>query len=529
MLATLGLHLGLCASSLHAPEAPAFRGPEAVAAALEELSRESRGALALETIATTREGRPVVAATLALPGPAPAAARPAVLVTANLEGSQHAATELALEVLRELLRRRDEPEVRAVLERTAVCAVPLPSPDAAARLLRRPLVESSSNARPTDDDRDGRIDEDGPEDLDGDGEILAMRVPDPDGPWVVDAADPRLLRPAAGAPPGAARFRLLEEGTDDDGDGLVNEDPPGGVDISRSFPHEPEPRGPGSGPYPASEPEARGLLELVLARPGLQAAVTYGAHDNLLALPEARDGPPSKRGEHRVAKKDLELYARAAEKHRELTGRKERPRGAPPRGAWHETLYFDFGLPSFAVSLGPGDPPDVPPQTDPSFVPWRPLDHPTLGRVALGGWRPYRRGRISAADAAAMAPAQARLLLWLLGSLARVEIDGLRVEDRGGVYEVRARLVNLGAFPTGIAQGVFTGRRSPLSAEISGGGLRILGEDARKTIDALDGGASRELRWTVLGARGAAAKIEARLRTQVLSTAGFELSTGGSL
>ena len=40
--------------------------------------------------------------------------------------------------------------------------------------------------RPIDQDRDGLVDEDGPEDLDGDGEITWMRGPDPAGDWIAD-------------------------------------------------------------------------------------------------------------------------------------------------------------------------------------------------------------------------------------------------------------------------------------------------------------------------------------------------------
>jgi hypothetical protein len=529
-LLSLSFNLLLAPGLLPAADPDAWRSPEEIQAALESLVSASGGAAVLEKLAVTREGRVVSLLTLALPSSLPAAGRPSILLVANLEGRLHAASELALDVAAEILRRRDEPETRALLERTALHVVALASPDAAARRFRRPLEESSRTTRPRDDDRDGRMDEDGPEDLDGDGEILWMRIPDPDGPWVIDGADARVLRPAADSPGTAARFRLVSEGVDSDGDGAVNEDPPGGIDLSRSFPHEREEAAPDTGPYPASEPEARALLELLIQRPEVQLVLAHGARDNLLAPPEQRDGPPQLRGEHRLARADGALHARIAEKYRALTGKKEAPGGPPPRGSLLETAYFDFGLPALGVSVLVEPLPDAPPADSDALRPWRPYDHPTLGAVHIGGWRPFRRGHLSREETRARAAAESQLVLWLLGSLARVELDGWRVDDRGGgLFEVRARIANRGELPTGCAQGVFTGRRAPLGASLTGEGLRTIDSGPRQRLDALAGGASRELRWTVIGKPGARVELEARLRSLVLVKRSLELRAGGSL
>jgi len=46
------------------------------------------------------------------------------------------------------------------------------------------------------EDNDGQVDEDGPEDLDGNGLITMMRVKSPEGRWLIDPEEPRLMRPA---------------------------------------------------------------------------------------------------------------------------------------------------------------------------------------------------------------------------------------------------------------------------------------------------------------------------------------------
>jgi hypothetical protein len=134
-----------------------------------------------------------------------------VLVTANLEGGYPATSELVLAVIESILSRRTEPDVQAALAHGAIAFVPCASPDAAARPFTKPLRESHLNARPDDEDRDGRTDEDGPNDLDGDGEVLSLRVPDAEGAFVLDPRDERLLKPVEPSEERAARFRVLEK------------------------------------------------------------------------------------------------------------------------------------------------------------------------------------------------------------------------------------------------------------------------------------------------------------------------------
>ncbi len=520
--------------------------PEQLHAALQDLAAQNPDLLTLETIARSREGRAVAAVTLARAGKTPPASRQAVLVAAGLEATLLHTSFVALAMLREVTRRKGEPELRALLESHVVYLVPQANPDGASRCFAKPRRENPFNSVPRDEDRDSRVDEDGPDDIDLDGEILQMRVPDPEGPLVVDGADPRLLRSYSPADAGSARFRVIEEGADSDGDGVLNEDPPGGVDVAANFPHELEARAAGSGPYAASEPESKALIDFLLAHPNIQAVLTYGAHDNVINPPPPRDGPPEKRGEHRLWKKDAELHAELARRYRELTGLKAKPQDDSPRGAWHETAYFTLGVPSFAACLFGGEPPGA--ATEPSlekrwldwndaslkgsgFVPWRPFAHPQLGTVHIGGWRPLVRRNPAPAEAAALAPAQVRFLESLAGVLPRVEVESVRVTElESGLFEVRARVTNRGEWPTAWVQGVHTSRRAPLNVEVSGEGLKFVGDDARRIIDSLDGrGGSRELTWVVLGPRGGAIAVNVRARGQPLASRKMELSPGGSL
>ena len=77
--------------------------------------------------------------------------------------------------------------------------------------------------------------------------------------------DPRLLVPIRPGEEVAASYELLgAEGIDNDGDGRINEDPPGGYDMNRNWPADWQPghvQG-GAGPYPLCWPETRAIGRL---------------------------------------------------------------------------------------------------------------------------------------------------------------------------------------------------------------------------------------------------------------------------
>ena len=125
-----------------------------------------------------------------------------------------------------------------------------------------------------DNDQDGRLDEDPPEDLDGDGVIYQMRYrvrpgEEEEGNATLDPRDPtgRLMRTSRGGDV-EGEWVVVSEGYDSDGDGRFNEDGIGGLDLHRNYPENWRPapgldatgRGytqRGAGEYPLSEIETR--------------------------------------------------------------------------------------------------------------------------------------------------------------------------------------------------------------------------------------------------------------------------------
>jgi hypothetical protein len=382
------------------------------------LSRELRRLVAgsssakLTSLGTTLGGRDILVVEIAHPGGMPLTQRPGVLVVGNLEGDQLVGSSHALETVRYLLANATSPAVKSVLDANVVYLIPRLNPDGAEVSFASVKADRSGNARPYDDDNDGRVDEDGPEDLNGDGLITVRRVKDPAGEYMIDPADPRLLKKADVAKGEVGAYKLYWEGVDSDGDGFINEDGPGGVDLNRNFQHDYPYFDAAAGPHMVSERESRALMDFVLAHRNIAAILTFGSSDNLVTPPDAAGklaaptplslmafadasnakvfesgmipGQPAFRGggggfgggvfgggggtrlrgaqpgannnpasgrrpDTTVNRADIEYYRAVSEAYKSITGIKSLPPLRRARGAFFQYGYFQYGVPSFST------------------------------------------------------------------------------------------------------------------------------------------------------------------------------------
>jgi len=260
------------------------------------LTRELRSlangsdAVSMESMGTTLEGRQVWVLEIGNPGGTPLEDRPAVLVVANLEGDHLVGSHLALEMVRYLTQNAGDEAVREILADQTIYVFPRLNPDGAEAMFARVKWDRKTNAFPFDDDNDGRVDEDGPEDLNGDRYITLMRVADPAGAYMVDPDGSRLMKRADATKGEAGAYTLYWEGTDSDNDGFYNEDGPGGVDLNRNFQHEYPYWQAGSGLHMVSEVESRALMDFAIAHGNIAAILTFGHTDNLVTPPDSRGG-----------------------------------------------------------------------------------------------------------------------------------------------------------------------------------------------------------------------------------------------
>jgi len=196
---------------------------------------------------------------------------PAVLVVANMEGTVPIASEAALYLAQNIL---DKPELRR--DRTwyiLVCG----NPDAAALYFQKPLRLDARNARPHNDDMDDQEDEDGVDDLDGNGIITTMRVQDPQGEWILIPGESRLMKKADANKGEKGKYKIYSEGRDNDKDGTLNEDGPGGVNPGINFPHLFKFYTKSGGTWAGSEEETFHLIKFISEHREIGLTFCFGA------------------------------------------------------------------------------------------------------------------------------------------------------------------------------------------------------------------------------------------------------------
>ena len=288
------LGFAAAAGSAAAQEPPKYHTYAEMTAALQSLAGAHKTIARISSIGKTRGGRDIWAVEIANPAGLPPAKRPALLVAANFEGDHLIGSEIALSVVEFLLKNyAGNAEVKDRLDNSTIYVIPRVNPDGAEGYFAPVRTGRRANTSPRDDDNDGRTDEDGPEDLNNDGFITVMRVKAAGGEYMIDPEEPRLVEKADPKKGESGAYKLFWEGKDNDGDGFINEDPPGGTDINRNFAHEYPYYKAEAGPHMVSEDESRALMEWIVVHRNVAAILTFGESDNLIVPPTSagRLGP----------------------------------------------------------------------------------------------------------------------------------------------------------------------------------------------------------------------------------------------
>jgi hypothetical protein len=349
----------ILAPALQAQDTYPYHDDDALSSAVRELESRHENLVQVMDVASTPGGGVVRAVRLG--AGEGAENRPALLVVAGAYGPHLVGTEVALHVAQSLASSYGgDSTITRLLDRTTIYLVLAANPDAAAAFFERPQRERTRNASPYDDDRDSEVDEDGPEDLDGNGLITMMRVLDPAGDWLSDPENPELMRKADPVKGESGAYRVYVEGIDNDGDEAWNEDPPGGIDVNRNLPRGYEFFSEGAGLYPVEAPEARAIAQFYLEHPNIAAVYVLGPQDNLLeawkherersAVGTGEDGAGRRRSRRpltSVLEVDEPYFAEVARRFREITGLESGPASAPSSGDVLASAYYDMGRWSF--------------------------------------------------------------------------------------------------------------------------------------------------------------------------------------
>lgn len=205
--------------------------------------------------------------------------KPGHWICGSTHGNEFTGTEVCLYTIDKLVSGYGaDKDITALVDRKTFYICPIVNPDGVFNSVERGISQRQ-NSMLRDDDGDGRVNEDGPDDLDGDGFITQFRWRDAKGAFVVDDADPRLMvRVAPNDQTAKERWSVIVEDKDNDGDGRRGEDPEAGIDLNRNFPEgwwNDQGFPGGSGDYPTSAPESRALAEFFHTHPNILMAQFY--------------------------------------------------------------------------------------------------------------------------------------------------------------------------------------------------------------------------------------------------------------
>jgi hypothetical protein len=246
----------------------------------------------IESYGRSHEGRDLWVATITDSSTGTHDTKPAHWVDANIHSVELTAGVAALRIIDHLVRAFGvDPQVTRALRTRTFYVVPRVNPDGVEWALADSPLYRRSSVRPWPW-RDARR---APglyvRDIDGDGRVLSMRIPDPNGAWRVSEHDSRLLAPVSfdGADDGAPRYRLLLEGeiTDFDGFTVPTTAPPEGLDMNRNFPAGWGTAVRGSGDHPLSEPEIDALVRAIVARPNICGYNAFHTSGGVLLRPSS--------------------------------------------------------------------------------------------------------------------------------------------------------------------------------------------------------------------------------------------------
>lgn len=402
--------------------------------------------------------------------------KPAMYIDGNIHSNEVQGSEFALYTAWYLTESfGDTKYIQELLADKTFYIVPTINPDARDNFFHEANTASSprSGLIPVDNDRDGAVDEDGYDDLDKDGNIVTMRRKNPNGRWKQDAKDPRKMVQVG--PEEKGEYELLgQEGIDNDGDGLVNED-------GYTFEYDPN-RDWGWGwqpnyiqggayKYPFSLPENRAVMEFVMKHPNIAAAQSYHNSGGMILR-----GPGGQEDIGTYNATDVRIYDVLGKKGEELLpGYRYLVVYKDLYSAYGGELdwfYGGRGVYTFSNELwtsylmfNKGNDDDDAPGVDPAyqfdryllfkdaFVEWHEYNHPQYGKIEIGGFKKnfgrMHPGFLMESDA----HRNMSFSIFHCYQTPKLSIDSIAEKDLGdGLKEITAVVSNERIIPTHASQ-----------------------------------------------------------------------------
>ena len=450
---------------------------------LTDLQRQHDHLMKLESIGRSFQGRHIWLCRVTDFASGDDTHKPAIWVDANIHSAELSGSTLCLLLLQKLVDGYGkDPVLTHCLQTRTFYICPRVNPDGAEWALASvpKLVRSSVRPYPYP------LDSPGPgleqQDIDGDGRVLTMRIPDPNGAWKVCPSQPRLLIPREPTETEGRFYRLLPEGTIQDYDGvhIPLQAKKEQLDLNRNFPAQwrEEFEQKGAGAYPTSEPEVRAIVDFIANHANIGAGIALHSYSGALLRPY------SYKPDHDMPGEDLWTYEKIGEYGSRMTG-------YPAVSAYHEFRYHpneiitgalddwlydirgvfgwtveiwspqrqagikdykfidwyrshpledDIKLLAWSDSILDGK----------GYVDWYPFEHPQLGPVELGGWDSlFTFWNPPPALLEKEITPIAEWIIWHVRILPRLEWHKIDIQALGAdSYRIYAAVNNVGWLPT---------------------------------------------------------------------------------
>ena len=518
--------------------------------------------VSLSSLGKSWEGRDIWLLTITNQATGPDTDKPAFWVDGNIHAAELTACTACLYWLHALVTGHTAGDAQSVrlLNTRAVYMVPRLNPDGAELALAdKPRhIRSSTRPYPFDEEPVDGLDV---EDVDGDGRVLSMRIPDPHGTYKKHPAEPRLMVPREPGEFGGEYYRVIPEGSLRNYDGLkISANPDReGLDLNRNFPANwrQESEQTGAGPYPTSEPEVRAMVDFITRHPNIGAAVSFHTHSGVILRPLNTGSDDD------MTPEDLWTYKRFSDIGAKLTG-------YPVISMWHDFkyhpkqvitgtqdwVYEHLGALFWVVEIWAPNKEagitdykwidwyrDHPAEDDvkllkwsddqcggQAHVAWYPFRHPQLGMVELGGWDKMNFWRNPPPKLREREAARFPAWLMQIGlSLPRLEVLRAEVRALGAdTWRVRFAVANSGYLPAYVtkralerktARGTVFNIHLPPGVSLVSGRERVIGahlegHGPKTTLHAFlpnrdVTGDRAVVEWVVRGARGTALALSA--------------------
>ncbi|MDA1192387.1 MAG: M14 family metallopeptidase [Candidatus Poribacteria bacterium] len=438
----------------------------------------------VESVGKSHEGRDIWLATVTNFETGADNEKPALWADGNIHATEVSASSACLYLLHKLTTQYGYDEhITRCLDTRVFYVCPRVSPDGAEWALEDTprVIRSSTRPYPYDEETiDGlRV-----EDIDGDGRILQMRIPDTNGAWKPHPDEPRLLIRREPVETGGTYYRLLPEGRIENYDGVtINVQPKKErLDLNRNFPAHWRTEGEqgGAGPYPTSEPEIRSIVDFIANHTNITGALTFHTFSGVLLRPY------SHAADDEFPTEDLWTYQKIGAKGTEITGYpnisvyhdfKYHPKESIT-GVFDDWMFDHRGV--FAWTVEIWSPQRQAGITDYKYIDWfreHPVeddlklirwndevldgkghvdwveyDHPEFGKVELGGWDHLYAWRNPPPQflEKEIAPL-ADWMVWHLLISPKLELFSARATPLGdGSYRIEFVVHNTGWLPTNV-------------------------------------------------------------------------------